>query len=475
VTISEGAPTAPRLARAPTSRAVADGALFCVALACTLCPRPEFYPYREALARLVLIQALFLCGRVIRGKGLSIIDVAALACLFIPSYALVYPLLYLNNPFALFGLGESAFRRAFDANAEVVLAFWLVALFADTDRSRERLAGRLRFGFARLAGRVAKCSPLLPAIAVLGLTAVYVRHLLEGGGLGLLNIRDRGLFLSLTGDLAWWKVKFAIVGLTLYLLLHVAGRLRAVGKSGRTLLLLVPVSVSLPYMVVSLAVGNRREPILVVFSAFLVAFVLGSTLLRRYVIPLVTSAVVAGMLYLGVWRNSPHRPSPETAALVVLGEFVFPYQATLVALEPGRPLLHGASYLQPLFLFVPRAVWPGKPLLLAERFIDEVGTRGVLGYGYTPLAEAVTNFGPAGPVILGIVFAAFLFYTRRHASRCSLLYLLVFAETVGFHRGELAAVACEIVLLALIIVVSVWITGRSHVTPLRVEDPHSYS
>jgi hypothetical protein len=463
----------PSIGRASSGRAVADGVLFLVAFAYTLLPTSDFYPYRQALARLVIVEALFVCARVIRGRGLSLIDVAALASLLIPSYALVYPLLYLNNPFALFGLGESAFRRAFDANAEVVLAFWLVALFADTDRSRERLVSRLRFGFARLTARVAKCTPLLPAIAVLGLTAVYVRHLLEGGGLGLLNIRDRGLFLYLTGDLAWWKVKFAIVGLTLYLLLHVAGRLRAVGESGRTLLLLVPMSVSLPYMLVSLAVGNRREPILVVFSAFLVAFVLGSTLLRRYVVPLVTSAVIAGMLYLGVWRNSPNRPSPETAALVVLGEFVFPYQATLLALEPGRPLLHGASYLQPLFWFVPRAIWPGKPRLLAERLIDEVGTRGVLGYGYTPLAEAVTNFGPAGPFILGIMFAAFLFYVRRHASRCSLLYLLVFAETVGFHRGELAAVACEIVLLALIVVVPVWITGPSHVTPLRVEDQPS--
>lgn len=82
--------------------------------------------------------------------------------------------------------------------------------------------------------------------------------------------------------------------------------------------------------------------------------------------------------------------------------------STVSYLKDGNPLRYGNNFLGVLLFFVPRAIWPGKPIDSGEI----VST--TLGYWYTnvsnPLpAEALIGFGAIGPILvfglLGVILA----------------------------------------------------------------------
>ena len=61
-----------------------------------------------------------------------------------------------------------------------------------------------------------------------------------------------------------------------------------------------------------------------------------------------------------------------------------------------RDWLKGGSYLDAVGVLVPRAVWPGRPRPLGERYVAEFYTdywRRGGGFGFTPVGEAYWNWG----------------------------------------------------------------------------------
>lgn len=80
-------------------------------------------------------------------------------------------------------------------------------------------------------------------------------------------------------------------------------------------------------------------------------------------------------------------------------EFGGPYVSVLDATSTSRPLLLGRTYLETLPTFLPRALYPGtKPEPLANELADSLshGDMFVMGWGYSPIAEAYRNFGLFG-------------------------------------------------------------------------------
>lgn len=83
-----------------------------------------------------------------------------------------------------------------------------------------------------------------------------------------------------------------------------------------------------------------------------------------------------------------------------------PAAVTLLTIEQHEGLQWGWTYLQGFLLFVPRGLWPDRPLDIAESFARDIMPNWVSGQGmgFGPIAEAYMNFGAAGAFIPFLVF-----------------------------------------------------------------------
>jgi len=105
-------------------------------------------------------------------------------------------------------------------------------------------------------------------------------------------------------------------------------------------------------------------------------------------------------------------------------------------LEENAGLRWGYNFLGVLLFFVPRAIWPGKPIDTGELVSAE------LGYSYnnvcSPLpAEALIAFGPLGPVIIFLGLGYVVLRIEQAAfgpaqSALQLGYFFLYALLMGF-------------------------------------------
>lgn len=135
--------------------------------------------------------------------------------------------------------------------------------------------------------------------------------------------------------------------------------------------------------------------------------------------------------------------------------------------EPGS--LAGRSLLDGVLAFVPRGIYPDRPLMLSEQFVRsnylEVASRGG-GAAFSLVAEGWLNFGAwVGPALFGCAGGLLLAWVERRwdAAPDGLVARLApyFAFYVAIqHRNEFATLAKQVFVLGAC-VTPVWILGRA--------------
>jgi hypothetical protein len=73
------------------------------------------------------------------------------------------------------------------------------------------------------------------------------------------------------------------------------------------------------------------------------------------------------------------------------------------------------------------------------------GTTGIMGYAYTPVTEAVLNFGFIGPFIVFAVLSILTVKLVKNADRVPGFYFLCFAFVVDFNRGDVGGLFYSLV------------------------------
>jgi hypothetical protein len=197
------------------------------------------------------------------------------------------------------------------------------------------------------------------------------------------------------------------------------------------------------FVLLQVTLGNRRDYL------FLALFVIASVSTRRRAsVGLRSGLLVAtGFLLfvlLGVVRQVLIDPrlALQNPLLLALraNEFVYPIQTLVYYVNADTPLRLGATYVAWPSLFIPRALWPGKPESLGIQFLlDAFGTKEYQGFAFTPVAEAYVNFGWVGPLISVALLGLLLAWLVRTAPTHPARYLIAYALLVDANRGEIGA------------------------------------
>ena len=253
---------------------------------------------------------------------------------------------------------------------------------------------------------------------------------------------SRGLVLSspldrrktlLLGTQLWVVAMFMMNGLMMYMF---AGWPRLSKTVRRWLVVYVAL-----FVLFQLSMGNRRD----FLSMFIFLFAIVAT--RRHMV-VRTKTVLFGLFafvimnVIGIVRSVANNPSllaqvDPVQVLVTQNEFVSPIQTLIHYVLHERPLRWGMTYLSAPGLFMPRAIWTGKPESLSLQFMrDAFGTIELMGFAYTPVTEAFLNFWYFGPFIMFAVLSLLMVKLVRNVDDHPGLYFIAFALVVDFNRGD---------------------------------------
>ena len=199
------------------------------------------------------------------------------------------------------------------------------------------------------------------------------------------------------------------------------------------------------FVILHIGLGNRRD--FIAMALFLVGMIASrrhATIGIRTIILAMLTFVV--MMSLGVARQLRAKPwmAYSTNRLLLVAEqneFVMPIRTVMYYATADKPLKYGLTYITAPTVFIPRRLWPEKPIGLSLQFNrDQFGDAIVPGYAYTPVTEAFINFSFVGPfVVMSLVSLATVLLVK-HARRRPMLYFTSFALTLEFNRGSSAGV-----------------------------------
>ena len=93
-------------------------------------------------------------------------------------------------------------------------------------------------------------------------------------------------------------------------------------------------------------------------------------------------------------------------------EFAGPYYSLVYAVDNPPALRWGSSYVNGLFFFLPKKLYPGiKPRPMGNEFAEEIASKfanayyPASGWGFSPVAEAYVNFSLAGVLVIPVLWA----------------------------------------------------------------------
>ncbi|MBU6367594.1 MAG: hypothetical protein KJT01_15380 [Gemmatimonadetes bacterium] len=376
------------------------------------------------------------------------VDLARLETAVLPllaAHALIFPAVHALLGYSRLPLGEADVRRALLAHLALMGGAWGALAVADLAWGRPRPMATLRDGLARWAARRPLDGSAAVTVVALAAAVAAVLYGVSTGFFFAFGGADRRLVYLATGEERLWLVRYAIQGLLLWSLAAAFGRpgaaWRRAGALGAAALFIVAV----------LGVGGRRDIIGVLLPLAALGWMAARTpRARALVLGGVLAALLSLFAFAAIRTWSGDRSVTDLLTLYdLLGEFLFPWQvvAWLLANAPA-PLL-GASYLYPLVLWIPRSAWAGKPVILTEQFSVQAGVADQLGFGFSPVAEAVWNFGSvAGPWLGGVLVALALRALSARAGAWPLLYLAALGRLLSVPRSEFASVGGELLVLA---------------------------
>lgn len=199
------------------------------------------------------------------------------------------------------------------------------------------------------------------------------------------------------------------------------------------------------FVLFHIGLGNRRDFLAIfIFLAGMIASRRRAVIGIRTV--MITFLVFVVFMLLGVVRQVRNAPwaiytNDRLISLVEHNEFTMPIQTVTYYVTANQPLRYGKTYLAAPSTFIPRSLWPEKPVGLSLQFNrDQFGEAITSGYAYTPVTEAYINFSFVGPfIVMSLVSLATVFLVK-HARQRPMLYFLCFALALDFNRGSSASV-----------------------------------
>ncbi len=264
---------------------------------------------------------------------------------------------------------------------------------------------------------------------------------------------SRGIRLSLSidrfqvhvlGTQLWVVAMFAMNGVAMFM---IAGWDR-VGPAAR----IVAFTSLVAFILFHVSLGDRRDflPMLLFLAARVATKRAAVVRLGTIVVGL---AGFVALLVIGLARQlilDPRLLARNPVELFVsTTEFVNPIQTLVHYVIAHRALEWGWTYLSAPLLFVPRALWPEKPLGLSQQFmLDAFGSTAVMGYAYTPVTEAYLNFGWVGPFFVMAILSLLMVHLVKRAVDIPVFYLICFAYVVDFNRGEFGGTFYSLVFVA---------------------------
>ncbi|MFN2603835.1 MAG: oligosaccharide repeat unit polymerase [Gemmatimonadaceae bacterium] len=250
--------------------------------------------------------------------------------------------------------------------------------------------------------------------------------------------RDRANWVATQ---VWVVSMFAMNGLVMYGFIG----WNQLTRKAKVVLVLTVIS----FVLLQISFGNRRD-----FLPMLI-FLAGVTAARRHSVirfwtVLLGILAFAGLTILGILRQVIAAPvllaSDPVTILVTQSEFVSPIQTLIYYVAKPHALRFGWTYLTAPLLLIPRAFWPGKPESLSLQFMrDAFGTTEIMGYAYTPVTEAVLNFGLVGPAIFFAILSILMVKLVKNADLRPGLYFICFSVVVDFNRGDVPGTFYQVV------------------------------
>ena len=300
--------------------------------------------------------------------------------------------------------------------------------------------------------------------------ALYLLQYAQVGGYMESVAMDRGQrFEMLTHTVSMPYEGFVLSGLCLMIY----------GSIGfRNLRLSLSVAASVVWLGLVLIQGDRRLALQMILAMAVIIGTLRPKLTRLRPLALVSiglvysAAVIFGQYRTLIYDLAAGRSTLEQAqALADNEESVMdkpedselggPYISVLYYARGAESLQWGLSYVSSLPAVVPKVLYPGKKTQAISADLDQAlheGTGPVYGWGFSPIAEGVANFGFVGPFIVMMLWSIFFAWVGNNRYRSitgTVVCALLLQEAVNANRIDFRYVYFESVYCVAVGIVAV--------------------
>lgn len=198
-----------------------------------------------------------------------------------------------------------------------------------------------------------------------------------------------------------------------------------------------------------LLVGSRREVVFVLVFVVLLLFTKNGAVFS-FKQKLVTAFLVVSIVSMGAFRHSDDS-STAVVLMNTFGEFIFPINTLVYYIHLDfLDFNYGSTYFQFITNFIPKEIFPDKPLPLAVQFAKMLSVPGqefTMGYAFTPISEAFVNFGYLSIIIFPVLLAFFAYSLELLVNKYPLFLLILLSQVVNFQRSDVASLIFELLFL----------------------------
>ena len=212
------------------------------------------------------------------------------------------------------------------------------------------------------------------------------------------------------------------------------------------------------YALIALAIAGRRLNLRVLMSGLL------------FVIPLMATFSVISNLRMGRGRSGEYvLLSLDSFKPIITSTYFIDINIPilLTTYMKNGEYLGGLSYLYWIYGWIPRALWPEKPIVALGTYVknDVLGIRSIGGYNPTGAGEAFMNFGWLGIVVafaLGYFFRrseAYFLSEKGIATRYGIVMypVILMAAVQGFLQSSFSAVAISLIAQTIVVGILCWL------------------
>lgn len=216
----------------------------------------------------------------------------------------------------------------------------------------------------------------------------------------------------------------------------------------RFLYLIIPVVL---YFISLISVGSRRE-IVFVLSYFFIFYLLYVDGAIGFRVKLIVISIVFALVFFGALRYGDEQDINELL-LNAFGEFIFPINTFIYYFNKGASIYeYGLTYLNVVYNFIPKVLYPDKPVSLAIQFANLVALPGqefIMGYAYTPITESFVNFGFFCIFIFPLLLSFLSYFIEFISVKYPFLAVVFLSQALNFQRSEVTSLLFEMFFLIL--------------------------